>query len=495
MSSGALQLLISIFLVLLISLPLMSWVIGREYKEPSARVWFTAIALDSIVVLLTGFKTLIGESLSEVLSQSLVALIYLLLGAALNLERRDEPVPAKKIASFVMMFALIQSFLIWLDPTKFYAAIWINLVYIIISIYLIKLTIALVRETTNTNLKFILVGWLIGLSGYLWRIYETINLGERILIFSLAPVSNWIIISSILTVILLSYGYLGYMQDKLVRSKLELAVKAKHAEVQRQLALAHAEELEEIVKQRDHMVIVNSRFQAIGGLTLFNSAIIHEITQPLSGLTLTLQSLANQVSNGSQILRETVSRSIEMNDEIVHIVSTLRGLIQQGSIESQRIDAKFVINAILPVIRTECQLKNIELVTSIMPGSVHFEANTSLLQRVILNLVSNALDAMDKTVDPRLNIETDVEQFDDATFLVIRIQDNGKGMSDEQISCLFRPFASSKQDGTGVGLALSQILVMRWGGEIVATRANSKNDTGMLFEIRLPATVPSRVTE
>lgn len=77
--------------------------------------------------------------------------------------------------------------------------------------------------------------------------------------------------------------------------------------------------------------------------------------------------------------------------------------------------------------------------------------------------------------------------------MILRVRDNGKGMTDEQLSSLFRPFASHKQDGTGVGLALSQILVMRWGGEIVATRASKNGSTGMLFEIRLPAKYSSNL--
>ena len=316
MFSAAQNLLVSIFLVLLVALPIMGWVIGREYKELSARIWFSAIALDAITILLIAFKQLIGESLSEIISHTLVTLIYLLMGAALNLERRGASVPIQKIGSIVILFALIQTCLIWLDPSKFYSSVWINLAYIMLSIYLSWLTFSLARETSNINLRFVLMGWLIGLSGYLWRVVDTIILGERILIFSLTPVSNWIIISNILTIILISFGYLGYMQDKLVRSKLALAVKAEHAEVQRQLAEKHANELDELVRERDHMLMVNSRFQALGGLALFNSAIIHEISQPLSGLTLSLQMLAAQVESYPKMANETVMKSIEMNEEI-----------------------------------------------------------------------------------------------------------------------------------------------------------------------------------
>lgn len=120
-------------------------------------------------------------------------------------------------------------------------------------------------------------------------------------------------------------------------------------------------------------------------------------------------------------------------------------------------------------------------------------ANVSLLQRVIINLAANAIDSMDNTTSPRLSIETETEKVDDSTSLILRVRDNGKGMTDEQLSSLFRPFASHKQDGTGVGLALSQILVMKWGGEIVATRTAKNGSTGMLFEIRLPAKAHSNL--
>lgn len=490
MTPAAQNLLISIFIVLLVSLPVMSWLIGRQYKESSARLWFSAIALDAVMILLLAFKTVIGESISETLSHSLVTLIFLLMGAALNMERREEAVPVKRIGTVVVLFGFILSILNDIDGTKFYSAVWINFAYILLSTYVCWLTFALIKKTGNINLRYVLLGWLISLSGYVWRLIETVSLGERILIFSLTPVSNWIIVSNILTIILISLGYLGYMQDKLIQSKLDLAVRTKQAELQRQLAETHARELGDIIKQRDHMVMVNSRFQAISGLALFNSAIIHEISQPVSGLTLCLQRLSTQVKDQPTSIRDSVFAANEMSDEISRIVSTLRSLIQQGSIENQALNVAQTIQHILPVIETECQLKNIDFSTSILKHDCHVMANASLLQRIILNLAANAIDAMTDYPGAKLRIEVTQDDDEDASTLTIRIRDNGKGMTDEQLASIFRPFASNKHDGVGVGLALGQILVMRWGGEIVASRLGTGGNSGMCFDVRLPVLTP-----
>jgi len=114
-----------------------------------------------------------------------------------------------------------------------------------------------------------------------------------------------------------------------------------------------------------------------------------------------------------------------------------------------------------------------------------------LLQRIILNLAANAIDAMSESQHGKLSIEASQDQDEDAPTLTIRMIDNGKGMTDEQLACIFRPFASNKHDGVGVGLALGQILVMRWGGEIVASRMDAAGNNGMCFEVRLPVITPS----
>jgi len=142
------------------------------------------------------------------------------------------------------------------------------------------------------------------------------------------------------------------------------------------------------------------------------------------------------------------------------------------------------------VIETECQLKNIDFSTSILKHDCHVMANASLLQRIILNLAANAIDAMTDYPGAKLRIEVTQDDDEDASTLTIRIRDNGKGMTDEQLASIFRPFASNKHDGVGVGLALGQILVMRWGGEIVASRLGTGGNSGMCFDVRLPVLTP-----
>jgi two-component system NtrC family sensor kinase len=112
-------------------------------------------------------------------------------------------------------------------------------------------------------------------------------------------------------------------------------------------------------------------------------------------------------------------------------------------------------------------------------------SNQSQLQQVFLNLIINAIDAIEK--DGLIQIKT---QKDDSR-IVISIKDNGPGISKENLQKVFDPFFTTKEagKGTGLGLSASYNIIEKLGGVITA---ESKLSEGTVFKVKLPIVIPAK---
>ena len=134
--------------------------------------------------------------------------------------------------------------------------------------------------------------------------------------------------------------------------------------------------------------------------------------------------------------------------------------------------------------------ETMHLELELAPGPVWLRADRSQLEQVVLNLATNARDAMAR--GGRLSIATALEggtESGPGLFAVLRVQDTGTGMSPEIQARIFDPFFTTKETGRGTGLGLSTVLgvVEQSGGRV---RVESAPGAGSLFEIALPAIAP-----
>lgn len=111
------------------------------------------------------------------------------------------------------------------------------------------------------------------------------------------------------------------------------------------------------------------------------------------------------------------------------------------------------------------ELQNVKLAIDVTPHSLEVQADAQLLDQVLLNLVRNAIDAMQDTDSPQLDLSGRL----DYGRIVIKVTDNGSGIADESIGQIFVPFFTTKRDGSGIGLSLSRQIMTAHGGDIVVT--------------------------
>jgi two-component system sensor kinase FixL len=222
-----------------------------------------------------------------------------------------------------------------------------------------------------------------------------------------------------------------------------------------------------------------SRLTAMGDLA---AALAHELNQPLTAINNYVLS-AQRLLRGDAEQRERVfgilTKTAEQAMRAGEIIRHLRNFIQRHEPEREPLDINKVIDEATALAFIGMREKNIE---------VNFERGAEIppvtidkiqIQQVIINLIRNALDAMDGMKLRKLTLATGI----DAEQVKISIADTGCGVSPEIADRLFMPFVTTKSEGLGVGLSISRTIVENHGGMLWF---ESNTDSGTTFHLTLP---------
>ena len=122
---------------------------------------------------------------------------------------------------------------------------------------------------------------------------------------------------------------------------------------------------------------------------------------------------------------------------------------------------------------------------------VKLTADEGLLSRVFVNLLRNAVEAIDSQSSKKLiTVEGAVDDASDRRYAHVRVKDTGGGISSEDLPRIFIPFFTTKSRGYGIGLALVQKIMVAHGGDVTVERSNA---SGTILHCRLPLSTPAFV--
>jgi two-component system, NtrC family, sensor kinase len=220
------------------------------------------------------------------------------------------------------------------------------------------------------------------------------------------------------------------------------------------------------------------RLDRLANLGTLSAGIAHEIKNALVPIN-TFIELMLQKSDDRE-LAATVERELKRIDSM--IIQMLR-FATPRSVTFAPVQVHDVLDLSLRLLQHQIAGKKISVTRSYnaAPGSV--PGDEAQLQQVVMNLLLNALEAMD--LNGALTVGTEIDKEDSqARFLKIVIQDTGTGIASENLSRVFEPFFTTKKNGTGLGLAISQRVAWEHHGKI---EAHSELGKGSVFTVSLPA--------
>jgi PAS domain S-box-containing protein len=209
------------------------------------------------------------------------------------------------------------------------------------------------------------------------------------------------------------------------------------------------------------------------------SGIRHEIGNPINTLKVTLSVLKNRFDVFSrETVKEYIDRAVAEIARMEYLLHSLKSFNMYEILHLQSFPVKSFIDDFLSLVAPDLKRKGIAFECSVDPGTGSASADPRALQQVLLNLISNATDAVEGREAPRVALNV----FRNDGLVRLTLSDNGCGMSEDQQKDLFKPFRTSKPAGTGLGLVIVKKMLSGMKGTI---RIASRKDYGTTVDISL----------
>ena len=214
------------------------------------------------------------------------------------------------------------------------------------------------------------------------------------------------------------------------------------------------------------------------------AAIVHEINQPLTGVISNAGTSMRYLSaNNTQAAAEYLQLVVRDAQRTHELVSRVRAMARKAPLEWKLLDINAAVSDVVALVEPKLTSHNVRLQLDLADGLPRVLGNRIQLQQIILNLLTNAAEAMD-AINDRERIVVIASSMSDDGRIVVDVRDDGPGVNEQDRERIFDPFYTTKQNGTGMGLAICRSIAEAHGGDL---RAVSDAPSGADFRLTLPA--------
>jgi C4-dicarboxylate-specific signal transduction histidine kinase len=248
-------------------------------------------------------------------------------------------------------------------------------------------------------------------------------------------------------------------------------------------------EAERRLEQQRALAVTSDRMRSLGEMA---AGIAHELNQPLTGV----RGMAEHVMLGldrdwqfdRDNLRAKAARIVEQTDRMTQIIEHVRMFAKEaGKPELRRVKVAEVVDTSLSLVEAQLRERGIALERELADDLPEVMANPFSLEEIVLNLVSNARDAVESV--PERTVRVRAQRRDLAggeVRVVVEVSDRGPGIPDEDFDRVFEPFFTTKgpDKGTGLGLSICRSIVESFDGAI---ELETEPGRGTTVSVSLPA--------
>jgi len=238
---------------------------------------------------------------------------------------------------------------------------------------------------------------------------------------------------------------------------------------------------DEVARQRQELAHLG-RISMLGELS---GGIAHELTQPLSAIMSNAEAariLLNEESPDLKEVAEALDDIIGEDQRAGEVIHRLRGLLKNREPVFETVDVNEVIRSTMQILHNEVITRRIRVTTSLANSLPGVAGDAVQLQQVLLNLVLNAMDAMNELTPGRGRVSIVTSTNHDGG-VEVRVTDNGSGLAPAFKDRGFRPFFTTKERGLGLGLSLSSSIIKLHGGTL---RLENNPEAGATATFELP---------
>jgi two-component system sensor kinase FixL len=215
------------------------------------------------------------------------------------------------------------------------------------------------------------------------------------------------------------------------------------------------------------------------------AGLAHELSQPLTAISAyargCLRLLAGQAPEPA-LLHEGMREVVQQAERAGNVLDRLREFVRGGEWQRAVIDMQPVIEAAIGLARIEAMQQGVEIGEHIDPGLPTVLADRIRIEQVLLNLLRNAMDAMEAANTERRSIVVEARHRR-CRAVEISVTDSGPGVAAEVMDTIFQPFVTTKALGMGMGLSISRSIVESHGGRLLLAQSIG---SGAIFAFDLP---------
>lgn len=466
-------LLMTVFFSVYLILPLGSWLLFAGRQDEKAHLWFVGMMLLSVGMCLIIVRPFMPVYLSHQLPWIMTLSSWLVMIDSIRQERQCSPLNWFWAGWFMGAWAVFQTWLYFEGKTEGLGLATYAMTMALASSALGWHLFQLNRSRPSKCIIWMIMAvWLysvpnvIRVMAYMWTGDEAV-----MNVFKFSWQANLLSAAYVVAFMMLSFGYWGFTLEKSERERrLALAGESE--------ALQDAEHYRQLVQERDHLLVINSRFSVVSALSSFSAMLIHDISQPLQTLQLGLERVCKRIDRGAPPgeVRGDLKYLEQASERAGHLVTSLRHLMRNGESQIIKVLVKPLFINVREILASEALHKK---------ADIHIECNLNsdcailceptMLQRIVINLVSNSLNQFQThpVNMPEVSIQLKSIYQQENAGVMIQVSDNGGGFPQELLARLGQPWSSKTPDGMGLALVLSKQLVGQWGGSL--TLANRED--------------------
>jgi signal transduction histidine kinase len=352
------------------------------------------------------------------------------------------------------------------------------------------------KRHINWALKAILPIAAVLLNGLLLFILVSLSLaaGERHIVITVATAGAVVICAAVIVVFAVSVRRpMLELQEKIARVSLgDLNVAVDFAQRNDEIGDLGRDFNEMVAQLRTSREEIHrlhqtqmSRAEHFATLGELAAGLAHEIRNPLAGIAGVIEIVSRDLPPNSaarSVIKDAKEEAVQINRILTDLLETARPKAPQFQIKDIAGTAEHAVM----FAKQQAITKRIMIEFNNSEAIPPVDHDPHQINQVLLNLLLNAIQAMDKPGTIHVSLRRDEDSA------LVTVADEGKGIPPENLANIFRPFFTTKGHGTGLGLSLARRIVEGHGGTI---RVRSEKGKGTQFEVRLPierpATLPS----
>ena len=234
------------------------------------------------------------------------------------------------------------------------------------------------------------------------------------------------------------------------------------------------------ITERSRLESIAEAVNSMDNIGYVFSGIRHELGNPINSIKMTLSVLKRNLNEYTPAAVEKfVDRAMTEISRVEFLLQALKSFSIFENPEIKNVDVDDFLTRFIALVRNDLNSSGIKIIKTVDTNVKTVDADPRLLHQVMMNLITNASDALSDRENPKISVQA--LKYD--SLVAVVVEDNGTGMSKETQANLFKPFFTTKNRGTGLGLmiTLKMVTLMKGNMEIKSTK-----DKGTRVTILLP---------